>query len=298
MENINTIKKAYVFGWLSSYRSIPFYSNSCILSYEEEIDFLSQKEHFILDAFPTLETDELTWAFVRGYFEGNGCINEYQEGSIPECCIVSPNVEILKSIGQFSQIPYKIIKNDTICFQGTNCIDFLGKVYANRDIYYFKEMYDAYIEWCMLSKNTELPECLVYKTDINAVIPSKTKASDAGYDLTIIKKHKQLWNNMVLYDTGIKIRPVHGLYTEIVPRSSLIKTGYMLANSIGIIDANYNGNLLIALVKVVPEAPEIELPLRCCQLIFRKQIHVEMTEVIEAFDSTSREEGGFGSTGR
>jgi len=141
-----------------------------------------------------------------------------------------------------------------------------------------------------------LPVCSVFKADENAIIPSKAKESDAGYDLTVIREVKKLTGNVTLYDTGIKVAVPHGFYCEVSPRSSLSKSGYMLANSIGIIDRSYTGNILIALAKIDPDSPDIQLPFRCCQLIFRHQIHVEMSMTTDELNITARGEGGFGST--
>jgi dUTP pyrophosphatase len=147
--------------------------------------------------------------------------------------------------------------------------------------------------------NNYNPTLKVYKTDENAVIPSKAFEDDAGYDLTIIKKIKDFNSKTSLYDTGIKIEIEEGYYTEIVPRSSISKSGYMLANSIGIIDNNYRGNLMIALTKICDYTPEIELPFKCCQLIIRKQISANLVEVkSDDFTETERNEGGFGSTSK
>ena len=141
------------------------------------------------------------------------------------------------------------------------------------------------------------PTIKIYKTTENAIIPSKAYEEDAGYDLTIISKIKDFNSKTSLYDTGIKIEIDEGYYTEIVPRSSISKSGYILANSIGIIDNNYRGNLMVALTKICDEAPEIELPFKCCQLIIRKQISANLVEVVDDnLTSTSRNEGGFGST--
>jgi dUTP pyrophosphatase len=141
------------------------------------------------------------------------------------------------------------------------------------------------------------PNIKVFKTSDDAVIPSKAYEEDAGYDLTIISKIKDFNSKTSLYDTGIKIEIDEGYYTEIVPRSSISKSGYMLANSIGIIDNNYRGNLMIALTKICDDAPDIELPFKCCQLIIRKQISANLIEVdTYVFNNTKRDEGGFGST--
>ena len=143
----------------------------------------------------------------------------------------------------------------------------------------------------------EKPSIKVYKSDKDAIIPSKAFEEDAGYDLTIIKKLKDFNSKTSLYDTGIKIEVDEGYYTEIVPRSSISKFGYILANNVGIIDNHYRGNLMIALTKIADDAPEIELPFKCCQLIVRKQIFSNLYEIADDnLSSTVRNDGGFGST--
>mmetsp|Transcript_19774 Transcript_19774/g.29441 ORF Transcript_19774/g.29441 Transcript_19774/m.29441 type:complete len:391 (-) Transcript_19774:15-1187(-) len=125
--------------------------------------------------------------------------------------------------------------------------------------------------------------------------PTKTRASDIGYDLTIIKKVKQISSTVSLYTTGVKVQPSFGFWLEIVPRSSIIKSGYMLANSSGIIDGTYRGPLMVALVKIAPEADPIKLPARLVQLIPRKHFHLHTKQVLD-LSETSRGQGGFGST--
>jgi len=129
-----------------------------------------------------------------------------------------------------------------------------------------------------------------------AILPSRAHETDVGYDLTAISKHKVLQNGVILYDTGLSITPPPGFYIEIVPRSSISKTGYMLANSVGTIDPDYTGNLYIALVKIVPGSPEIPLPFTKCQFVLRKAYYGMIKEV-DSLDSTDRGSGGFGSTG-
>ena len=96
----------------------------------------------------------------------------------------------------------------------------------------------------------------------------------------------------------IKIELKKDYYAEIVPRSSLSKSGYILSNSIGIIDNSYRGNLLISLTKICDDMPDITLPNRCCQLIIKKQLYIDLYEVDEEKNlyNTTRNEGGFGST--
>ena len=140
------------------------------------------------------------------------------------------------------------------------------------------------------------------KTDDRAVTPFKNFES-VGYDLTAISLHSKFSDNTYLFDTGIQVKPADGYYVEILPRSSLSKTGYMLANSVGVIDPDYRGNLMIALRKVDLTAPDLELPFTRCQLVLRKFENFNMVDVTERvnenpdfFYGTERGAGGFGST--
>lgn len=141
----------------------------------------------------------------------------------------------------------------------------------------------------------ECPCVLFVADDVKAVIPTKGTPFSIGYDLTAISVSKKFGSRTTLYDTGIKVQPPIGYYTEIVPRSSLIKTGYILSNSVGIIDPDYTGRLMIALTKVDDSLPDLELPFTRCQLIMRKVEYFNMCQTVDLTD-TIRGDGGFGST--
>ena len=98
-----------------------------------------------------------------------------------------------------------------------------------------------------------------------------------------------------MYDTGITCCPPPGYYTEIVARSSIVKTGYILTNGIGIIDPSYRGTLRICLTKVDDTKPDITVPFRLAQLIVRKIENIDIIKVQE-LSETDRGDGGFGST--
>jgi len=137
----------------------------------------------------------------------------------------------------------------------------------------------------------------VCKTRDDAVMPSKVNASDTGYDLTILEPVKQ-YGNLTLYETGIKVMPSFGWYFDVVPRSSIVKTGYMMGNSVGVIDSQYRDTIKVALMKVDPNAEDLKLPMRIAQLIPRRRVHAEPEVVEESeFNITNRNLGGFGSTG-
>jgi len=131
----------------------------------------------------------------------------------------------------------------------------------------------------------------------NAVLPTKAHPTDTGYDLTAIGVHKKISEMTTMYDTGLIVKPSEGYYTEIIPRSSISKTGYILANSTGVIDYSYRGHLLIVLTKVDESKPDLEVPFCKCQLVVRKN-EVSSLEKVSSFDEekTVRDDGGFGST--
>jgi len=143
----------------------------------------------------------------------------------------------------------------------------------------------------------------------NAIVPTKAGDDEVGYDLTAISFVKKLSPVTFMYDTGISVKPPDGYYTEIVPRSSIVKSGFILANSVGVIDPTYRGTLKIVLHKVAMKDGEgrvhtngvyiacrpLTTPFTLCQLIIRKMERVTLT-VVDSLDETSRGDGGFGST--
>jgi deoxyuridine 5'-triphosphate nucleotidohydrolase len=131
-------------------------------------------------------------------------------------------------------------------------------------------------------------------TDPNGVAPSRARPSDSGFDLTLIAERKR-YGNVVLYGTGVAVQPPNGFYFDMVPRSSIIKQGYMLANSVGIIDQAYTGEIMVPLIKVDPNAPDLVLPTKLVQLIPRKWYGLTPC-LTDKLISTERAEGGFGST--
>lgn len=86
----------------------------------------------------------------------------------------------------------------------------------------------------------------IRKLHSNAEIPKKAHADDVGFDLVavecVVVNEKD--HGYIEYRFGISVQPSPGFYCEIVPRSSISKTGLWLANSLGVIDPkiinNYN----------------------------------------------------------
>lgn len=253
--------------------------------------------------FPSLENDELKWAFLRGFFDGDGSIHGISESHNSPYCNITTNSEFMrKSIIEFTKIPCSENENQ-LGWSGNNALDFLDKIYKNAN-YRLSRKYELYLEistWVpsvSYSRYFKNEHCKWSKTRKDAISPSKERASDSGYDLVLLEKIKTV-GKVEFYDTGIKVKPNFGFYFQVVPRSSISKTGYMLANSVGIIDRTYLGNIIVALIKIDESAPDLILPMRLVQMIPTPIVHFELEEV-DSFDvnETHRGEGGFGSSNK
>ncbi len=100
-----------------------------------------------------------------------------------------------------------------------------------------------------------------------------------------------------LIPTGIALSIPNGYEAQIRPRSGLsIKHGITVLNSPGTIDSDYRGEIKIILINLSSENFTINNHDRIAQMVIAKVESVNFEEV-ELLDSTSRGEGGFGSTG-
>lgn len=243
--------------------------------------------------------------FVKAYIEKYASITSNTSIICDSINITFYNEKSADSLIKLYEIPYNRmqgINNVVIQYNSVNMIDLLGMLYSNCDCPY----YNNYIYTYNNRDGNSIPSIKVFKECDEAVIPSKARYSDAGYDLTIIKEYKRLTSNTIIYDTGIKLEIPNGYYVEIVPRSSISKSGYILANNVGIIDQGYRGNLYIALAKINDEMPDLTLPYKCCQMIVKKQVYSKLVHCgssdsggssDSAIGNSSRGTGAFGSTG-
>lgn len=135
----------------------------------------------------------------------------------------------------------------------------------------------------------------------DAVIPTKATDGSVGFDITLlgIKSVCDEDDSVVYCHTGLKVKPPPGYYTKIYPRSSISKSGFMLANSVGIIDVDYSGELLIAMKRTKAGAT-LTFPCKMVQMLPElDHSHIVSVEVgPDELDDTVRGDGGFGSTGK
>jgi len=151
----------------------------------------------------------------------------------------------------------------------------------------------------------------VKKISQEAVIPQRANATDAGFDLVAIDDGIVDAEGFIQYKTGLSIEPQSGIHTNIFPRSSISKYDLVLANSIGLIDNGYRGELLVRF-KPVLRFSQDELgnviavfpsPLKkykkgdkIAQLVVSQTVSVSLVECSE-LGQTARGTGGFGSSG-
>lgn len=94
---------------------------------------------------PVLSDEKLTWAFLRGYFDGDGHVRNYYKNSSLETQIASNSNEMLKSIGKFTKLIYRI-NSGQIVFSWFQSLKFLSKIYDNATIK-LQRKYDMYQLW-------------------------------------------------------------------------------------------------------------------------------------------------------
>ncbi len=131
-------------------------------------------------------------------------------------------------------------------------------------------------------------------------LPSYATTGSAGLDL-VACMDKPLTiepQSTALIPTGISIYLSDPNYCAmILPRSGLgHKHGIVLGNSVGLIDADYQGALMVSCYNRSIMSFTVEPGMRIAQLIIVPVVRPTWS-IVEEFESTQRGEGGFGSTG-
>ena len=101
-----------------------------------------------------------------------------------------------------------------------------------------------------------------------------------------------------LLPTGLAIHIADPGYAALIlPRSGLgHKHGIVLGNLVGLIDSDYQGELMVSAWNRGGQPFVIEPLARIAQLVIVPVVRVEFN-VVDAFDASARGSGGFGSTG-
>jgi len=131
---------------------------------------------------------------------------------------------------------------------------------------------------------------------------------NAGYDLKVVADQAPL-ADASLVPLGVKARMlretrhdsevvvVEDSHFTLEPRSSIYKSGFIMANSRGIIDKTYRGQLMAPVVSVGSAQKSIEAGTRLFQILAPDLGYIYKVVYVDSLPETQRGEGGFGSTG-
>lgn len=132
-----------------------------------------------------------------------------------------------------------------------------------------------------------------------AVAPVRAHKEDAGFDLTcshITTELNECGQLLLVYHTDLAFEIPDGYFGLLVPRSSIAKKS-LRATSVGVIDSNYRGEVILKMVSTTDVVPAVfKEGERFAQLLILPVPEVEFTES-EELSETDRGDEGFGSTG-
>jgi len=138
----------------------------------------------------------------------------------------------------------------------------------------------------------------IKRLDPAVELPSYAYEGDAGLDLRASEDVTLQPFERRLIPTGLSVAIPEGYAGFVQPRSGMaLKRGLSMANTPGLIDAHYRGELKVVAINLDPkEAIHIERGERIAQLVIQQVPVVDLEEVDE-LDDTDRGAGGFGSSG-
>jgi len=134
---------------------------------------------------------------------------------------------------------------------------------------------------------------------------------NAGYDLHVAEAVRvEQTPQFIPFGIAVrllKVEPMpHGTSNEylktdshfwLAPRSSIYKSGLMMANSVGVIDKSYRGELKAPVWSMTGQS-EVQRGDRLFQIVAPDMGWIRNIRVVESLPETERGAGGFGSTGR
>ena len=136
-------------------------------------------------------------------------------------------------------------------------------------------------------------------------------SDNAGYDLKVVADQSPV-TVASLVPLGLKARmqrvtkyvfgneyveEFEDCHFTLEPRSSIYKSGFIMANSRGIIDKTYRGQLMAPVISVGSSVKSIEKGTRLFQILAPDLGHIKEVVYVDSLPETVRGEGGFGSTG-
>ena len=144
-------------------------------------------------------------------------------------------------------------------------------------------------------------ELKILDTRLHNMMPAYATTGSAGLDLRACIEHTQTLHpgETTLIPTGMAIHLSDPGYAALIlPRSGLgHKHGIVLGNLVGLIDSDYQGQLLVSCWNRGRETFLLNPLERIAQLVIVPVVQATFN-VVEDFAATERGENGFGSTGK
>ena len=138
------------------------------------------------------------------------------------------------------------------------------------------------------------------ESDADIPLPRYMTPHSAGMDIWAAITDDVMLNQgqISMLATGFAIELPHGFEAQIRPRSGLaVKHGIGLINSPGTIDADYRGEVMIAVINLGQKPYIFRRGERIAQMVINKVYQLRLEEV-DRLDETARGTGGFGHTGK
>ena len=137
------------------------------------------------------------------------------------------------------------------------------------------------------------------KLNPDAIIPNYAHEGDAGMDLYSVEDIIIEPLSLKLVPTGLACELPEGTEGQVRSKSGIaLKNGVFVLNSPGTVDENYRGEIGVILYNLNTKEPFIiKKGQKIAQYVINQVEYVDTLEISEELSSTSRGEGGFGSTG-
>ena len=175
----------------------------------------------------------------------------------------------------------------------------------NNDI---KKLYETHTTFNPGDAGLDLfcPEEIIVEPESNVFVDLKIKCEAIDNDkdsyikdmhliLTKLFTEEEKKSDLINKFKNLKVQEKNSSY-YLYPRSSISKTGLMLANSTGIIDAGYRGNIIAAFYNNNKEPYTIKPLTRLVQICAPNLENINI-KIVDSLSDTIRGENGFGSTG-
>jgi len=136
-------------------------------------------------------------------------------------------------------------------------------------------------------------------SDADIPLPQYMTSQSAGLDICAAIPHDLILDpgEITLIPTGFSIAIPAGFEAQIRPRSGLaVKHGIGLINSPGTVDADYRGEIMIAVINLGRKSYTFHRRDRIAQMVINR-IFKATLHVVTKLDETDRNTGGFGHTG-